>query len=607
MTAFLSALLTLAVFVACILFLAVDARSRERVMVACATFSGLVGTLFYGYAYAWTGGLSIKTIVQALSITFRTFVGVHDYDALLKVPLFNNVVLQSIFWIAYFVGVFASASALLAALGGKLMMRIRERLLRRQSLILVYGATSETLGLVRARQKKQGLVFVCESALDNLSPFDAMGGVVYTGGASRCASQAFLKTLGYHGERALDVYCVSEDPGMNLRYAARLREALAQTGVSPEKTSLFLLGVPERRASALEAHEGRYGYGSLFACERHELAARLAIRCCPPWTRMTFDDRGRATRDFRAVIVGFGQTGRAVLYELVKNGQMEGSAFHTEVFDPQITQLSGPLRACNPELLNVYDIVLHGDGAQSTAFYDCLEAHTPDIVVLCAGSERRNAEFALELERFFGPRPQKPAIVQCTRNGVAVDGEVRRVEDIDVRRMDGMAMVLNHVYCKGPSPEADWQACDPFSRASSRASADFAPAFLRAAGVTAEEALAGSWPPPPQTLENLARTEHLRWCAFHLVMGYTPMSEEEYSARTERFRNGEKLRVSRNTEAMTHACLVPWEDLDALSARENAATGKNIDYKAMDVANVAAIPDILRQARSFGSTAERRA
>ena len=49
---------------------------------------------------------------------------------------------------------------------------------------------------------------------------------------------------------------------------------------------------------------------------------------------------------------------------------------------------------------------------------------------------------------------------------------------------------------------------------------------------------------------------------------------------------------------MTHACLVPWEDLDALSARESEITGVRVDYKAMDRNNVLAVPDILRAAET---------
>jgi Rad3-related DNA helicase len=113
--------------------------------------------------------------------------------------------------------------------------------------------------------------------------------------------------------------------------------------------------------------------------------------------------------------------------------------------------------------------------------------------------------------------------------------------------------------------------------------------------ISREDVLAGHWPPRPEVLENLARTEHLRWCAFHLAMGYAPMSDEEFSRRCEMYRKGTLKRISKNTEGLTHACLVPWEALDALSERENAVTGGSVDYKALDTNNVLAIPDILRQ------------
>ena len=124
---------------------------------------------------------------------------------------------------------------------------------------------------------------------------------------------------------------------------------------------------------------------------------------------------------------------------------------------------------------------------------------------------------------------------------------------------------------------------------------DFFPAFLKAANVTPEEAISGKWPPSPEVMENLSRTEHLRWCAFYLAMGYTPMGEAEFSRRADMYRRGELKRIAKNTEDKTHACLVPWEELDALSQRENAVTGGSVNYKAMDTDNVLAVPDILRQ------------
>jgi hypothetical protein len=82
-------------------------------------------------------------------------------------------------------------------------------------------------------------------------------------------------------------------------------------------------------------------------------------------------------------------------------------------------------------------------------------------------------------------------------------------------------------------------------------------------------------------------------------MGFAPMSEAEYNSRTaEHFRQKESgqatLRIGKNIPGRTHACLVSWEELDALSEKESRITGKAVNYKAMDEANVLAVPDLLK-------------
>ena len=166
-------------------------------------------------------------------------------------------------------------------------------------------------------------------------------------------------------------------------------------------------------------------------------------------------------------------------------------------------------------------------------------------------------------------------------------------------KIDRMAMELNHSYCGSGTAQENWRNCDYFSRMSSRASADFAMALLHSAGISIQEALE-DWNPQGELLENLAKTEHLRWCAFHYCMGFRPMSREEFDARSQIYRKeladtgSGKIRIGKDLQQRIHACLVPWEELDDLSARENAITGKSTDYKEMDRNNVRAIPAILR-------------
>ena len=160
-----------------------------------------------------------------------------------------------------------------------------------------------------------------------------------------------------------------------------------------------------------------------------------------------------------------------------------------------------------------------------------------------------------------------------------------------------MAAVLNNRYCKNDrTPEENWAVCDWFSRMSSRASADFMPSMAMITGQNPAQ----QWTLTDTQLENLAVTEHLRWMAFHYAMGFEKMPDDVYAAREQQFieekslyGNG-KIRVGKDTASRQHACLIPWEELDALSRRENAITGGNVDYKQADRNNVLAIQDIYK-------------
>ena len=589
--------LTTVCFLAAILSLSISKAANGRLMGLCAVVAIASGIFCYGYGYSYLDGFSASTVLKALLAVCRMFGGVNDFSTIRTAPLFDHGAVTTLFWVGHFLAFYLMASAAIAVLGKRMMKRLRTTMLRWGDLCLIYDASPDTLRLAGDRRRGRSAVLVTEHTDESLSALaDSQGAVVFPGGRNLCADERFLQGIGVKGDRRpVDVYCIGSDPGRNLRYAEALLPALQARNVSPNVTSLFLLGVSEDRAARLLAQGDRYGYGTLFACNQYELIARLVVEKRPPWDFLSFDADGRARGDFRVAVVGFGQMGTAMLRQWIVNGQFEGSAFHAEVFDRRMEDLRGFAEACYPALLKAYDITLHAADADSALFYRRLAENTPNVIALCTSSRKQNAELADNLHRLYGNRPDRPCVVQCTPDAVLIDDVEYRLDSVDVRSMDRTAMVLNHVYCGGPSPEADWRICDPFSRASCRAAVDFFPAFLKAANVSRADVLAGKWPPAPQVLDNLSRAEHLRWCAFYLAMGYTPMSDEEFSRRCEMYRKGTLKRIAKNTEGLTHACLAPWEALDALSERENAVTGGSVDYKALDTNNVLAIPDILRQ------------
>ena len=112
--------------------------------------------------------------------------------------------------------------------------------------------------------------------------------------------------------------------------------------------------------------------------------------------------------------------------------------------------------------------------------------------------------------------------------------------------------------------------------------------FEGVSALLVSEVLAGNWPPAAEVLEVLGETEHLRWNAFHFVMGYSPMSTEEFDERAETYRKRvEKglpgIRLSKDAVNRTHACLIPWDELDSLPQRSPGQL-KSYDVESVRIA-----------------------
>ena len=252
--------------------------------------------------------------------------------------------------------------------------------------------------------------------------------------------------------------------------------------------------------------------------------------------------------------------------------------------------------------------------ALSLEFYRFIENHlsTLKLIAVCTGDDAMNSEISDRLMLFLRHRQaEQICVVQCGENGVRYQKEIgspiirtdiRTRAFLSAEDADRGAIILNASY--DPSPRSDWEkwvSCDSFSKMSSRASADFFPAFLRAANVSRETVLSEGWNLTDEQLRNLGETEHLRWCAFHYTMGYSVMGREQFEKNARKWAQCQKegvpcpVKISKDARSRRHACLVPWEELDELSGRENELTGRNTDYQQMDINNVLAVPKLLQR------------
>lgn len=602
-----STLATAVVFFIFLLLLAAKPKVSKAVTLGAMTFGGIVGLLIYGCGYMFVTGNFVLAILKAVYSVCRAFVGLNDHSAISAAPFMQIPWVQILCTFAQICSLYATASAIIKSIGANVVKKLRLWLGRRKNLNLIYGTNSNALafGSQLVAKRNGAVVFVDPQSMPTAdAAVSAMGCVLQLDGS---AGVKFLRRIGFTGRRSITLYALDRDPNKNIRYASQLLTSLEKLKVLPEQTNLVLMGQEESAVSRLQNTPEKYGYGFVTAMNEPQMAARLLMLQYPPCDTVSFHADGCATDDFEALLIGFGQVGQAVLKSLVMNGQFEGSHFKLDVFAKGVSNVDGSFTSQFEAMLNEYDISFHDCDAKSRNMYAHLKSRADKLryIVISTGDLKDDHEIAADILSYLRHIGHTAGVYSCNRQGVTVydpDGTVKATHNIystDVlcsQKLDQKAMIFNHKYQSdsGKTALQTWMECDYFSRQSCRAAADFVPAMLRAAGKTG---LDGDWKLTDSQIENLSKTEHLRWCAFHYCMGFSSMTDAEFDERAEAYRQGKAIRIGKNMVGRTHACLIPWDALDALSQKESAITGKSVDYKAMDTDNVLAIPQLLQTAK----------
>ena len=615
--------LSAALLLAMVLNLSLKPAYSARLTTICMLTAVAGGLIFYGFGFAETTKDLLLSVIRTPIAVTRMFVGVNELSAIASSRLVSTKLGRILFWLIHLMAFYSVASAAMLSLGAETLRQLRMLLSLRGDLTLIYGINENSISLGRECSEAGGsaVVFVAENAPSSLvSDLNNLGMSVLTGPAAVESRPSVMRRLRL-SRRRITVYALDDNVDQDLFYALRLRDVLEKAGVPAEKTQVTLPGAEDIIAPMLQVSEEKYGFGYVNVFDPAALTARALIRLCPPWEQIRFGEDGRALEDFSCAIIGFGRHGQAVLRQLVMNGQFAGSHFHAAVFSPAFEDESGMLLADCPELFRRYEIESFTADGRSRVFYDYLESHisTLKLIAVCTGGDERNREISDNLMLYLQRRGgENICVLQCGEKGVRYQAHVGshiQVKNIYSRdflsaeKADRRAILLNAVY--DTSPRSNWEkwvACDSFSKMSSRASADFAPAFLRMAHSSSEELSSGDWKPGDALLQNLGESEHLRWNAFHFAMGYAPMSREQFEANLKTVKKCReegvpcKIRATKDTKKRRHACLVSWEELDELSEFERSLTGEEKDYKQIDINNVLALPRLLAAEEGGGKS-----
>ena len=594
-------------FCAMIINLAAKPKFATKLMgisILCATIGGL---LLYSYGFS-SNTQGYLAIVRTTLAVCGMFVGKNDFSAIKETALLQNPAIEFLFWILHLMALYATASAAITTIGAGLLKKMKLLLIRRGDLVIVYGVNDDSVSFVQQLQAEEdgAVIFVDENPTsESEKTVSSMGCIMYCDSKALNPNARFLKSIGVKkGKRQIKVYALDKNTIYNVEYAKKLLSALEQIKVMPTQTSLVLVEEDEEIGIMFQVSEKQYGYGSVAVVSRAGLVARLLMQKYPPYRMIDFDDKARAMTDFDALIVGFGKIGQAVLRQLVMNAQFEGSHFSAAVFASNCEQVKGYFAHECKTMLEEYRICFYAEDARSDAMYEYLKEHrnTLKYVVLATGNEKMNEEIEFGVRKYLEKLGNGAAVYRCSYEGIyscngrglPIHNRIYSPEVLSFGRIDQKAIALNNHYCKGEETDAlaNWAKCDYFSRMSSRASADFTPALLWALGQKNVQKLREGVLPEQEILENLGRTEHLRWCAFHYSMGFEKMDESTYEERARLYRKEKELtgtsaiRIGKDVVAKKHACLIPWEGLKALSAKENAITGGNVNYETLEVENV---------------------
>lgn len=595
-------LISSALFLSLISYLALDEDNRAR-WSGFAFFVAFIGGIFiYGNINAFVVGLNPVAIIRTMIDIVRMFGGVNRVDDFSKLINGNSVWLL-FFWVIHFFAYYALVSAVVTTLGKGAINRLRAWLLRLHDIELIYGTDDNAIefGKKLASNRKISVVFVSDSAAKE-AEIRALGGMLYTDEAATKVRPKFLKRLSVKkGRGSIRLNALSNDADSNISYARMLLKTLKDCGIKPSQTKLVMLGREESQGEVLFNTEEHYGYGSVKVFDKAELVARVLLQKYPLCNQISFDENYKATSDAECLLVGFGHVGQEVLRKLVANGQFEGSPFHVMVFDSKLEDTNGLFKMRYKSMLENYDIDFSSsDGRSFSATeYVMKNAKKLKYIVIAVGEEKTGREIAYGFQEILREKGVSMPIYQCLGDKVYAYrvGKERKksaIYDADILytgKMDQLAKEINHFYC-GDSGNIDrqWDECDYFSRMSCRASADYLHSLFQRLGVLGKDKPADI---DGKKLENLAKSEHKRWCAFHFSMGYDSMSDEVKAERAEMYKKDGKTRILKDTENKLHGCLIPWDELDALSEFENSITGKNVDYKQSDRDNILTVEKIL--------------
>ena len=556
----------------------------------------------------------IRTFLRALFSTGRMFSFNDDYSAINKNEIVNTLGYNIIFWACHVFALIIMIMTFLSIFGKKLLAKMKSLFNFNKDIYIIYGVNSKSISFAQNILTKNDLLkkeacnrcvlFIDENAdqqlQDKISIIRAVliecpifiGHSINVGALKK----AGFKNRFFH--RLIYVLAFTESDMINFNIINGVLDVANKENISDKYLKgIFIHSDSETIIEALCEKPGSIKYNFNYFSEG-DLASRKLFETHPLYKKLSFDRQTglpQEKKTLKILILGFGVTGKHILRKALYNGQFEGSSFEAIVIDRNINDIQGQFKNNYPALFSVYkpqnlEIKFIQDDVRSDNFYELLKKYIKesdnenlfqiDYVVTSLGDDNLNFEVISDIRRFLKRQKitQLPTLSAHIADKVYklfnagkddMMGDINIFGDYDdiftdsiiiSAEMDILAKSVDSFY-----GGKDWVSLSTHKKNSNRATASFISAYLYIVGlemkksgeleedeeIISEEKFVKMFEKNNQLLENLGRTEHLRWNAFHYGFGWTKKPVDTIYSYSDRIDEINKV----------HACLVPWDEL----------------------------------------------
>jgi hypothetical protein len=535
----------------------------------------------------------------------------------------SNTWLQLLFWSSHLSAVVAVQTAIISLFGRKVMDYIRQRFGKHNFVYIIRGNAQNALMLgenITLFKKDDALIIIFIEETDNAkSTYEKaahFNGIVQVPDKTHDITYHLRKSgLGqrYARKRKYNIILMIED-NIAPNEAQKIADYAKDSEVNTQDIEIFVLTSSRFDVEKVEditlmiddeEQKRKYPYTFNIINEVDQIARQMINRHPPYECKNLFysDEAGRVKRAFTVLILGFGAIGQQALLHLIINGQFVGDKMNVKIFDKDIRRQYYCFKQRYPEIEQSCEIEISECIALCKDVYDHLDkTENIDYIVISLGVDKKNRQAAIDLYQYFKRKEfdnkQIPFIAVHEENGAfsKIDNNEKMFsfgskEDIyldSVIRFEesnaiAKALCDNEVSQYAERTTMAWERIEWSLQETYRFTADTIETILRLLNTSKDEVLnrrellktndkSAALTDDNDVIDTLAQVEHLRWLAFHRAMGYSSMTIVRMWERFEKYKDDENYETNdiiskcrKDSEAMQHLCLVPWEELGRVS------------------------------------------